>query len=85
MAHTVPLPEKAFFYPLGYTAPVSLTQELPPEQQGRILLLGCDDPRSIFYTIFSDVKIPNGKYLPYGLESEADFILSPSRFGLHML
>ena len=43
-----------FFYPLGNTPPVCLTQDLPFEQDADILLLGCGDVRSILFTTYVD-------------------------------
>ncbi|EUC54469.1 MYND finger protein [Rhizoctonia solani AG-3 Rhs1AP] len=49
---------KQFFYPVGNTAAISFTQDLSPEQSAAdILLLGCGDPRSILYTLYSDLTI----------------------------
>ncbi|CAH0393731.1 unnamed protein product [Bemisia tabaci] len=45
---------KFFYYPLGNTPPNSLTQDLPPEQDADILLLGCGDARNILFTCFVD-------------------------------
>ncbi|CAE6445341.1 unnamed protein product [Rhizoctonia solani] len=46
---------KQFFYPIGNTAAISLTQDLSPEQSAAdILLLGCGDPRNIIFTLYSD-------------------------------
>nr|XP_018905174.1 PREDICTED: uncharacterized protein LOC109035832 isoform X3 [Bemisia tabaci] len=42
------------YYPLGNTPPVSLAQDLPPEQDADILLLGCGDARNILFTCFVD-------------------------------
>ncbi|KAJ7764730.1 hypothetical protein B0H16DRAFT_427415 [Mycena metata] len=47
-------PGRYFFYPIGNTSAVSLTRDLAPETDGKILLLGCGDPRNILYTIFSE-------------------------------
>ncbi|KJA29585.1 hypothetical protein HYPSUDRAFT_126061 [Hypholoma sublateritium FD-334 SS-4] len=57
MAHPVIWPKKTFFYPIGNTPPVCLTQNLSPEKNAQILLLGCGDPRSILYTIYSDLNL----------------------------
>ncbi|KAF8958508.1 hypothetical protein BDZ97DRAFT_1762138 [Flammula alnicola] len=46
MAHPVIWPKKNFFYPIGNTPPVCFTQELAPEENAEILLLGCGDPRT---------------------------------------
>ncbi|MCJ1276023.1 hypothetical protein MMC21_003828 [Puttea exsequens] len=44
----------SFFYPVGNTPAVCLTQDLPGETPARILLLGCGDVRNILFTIYSD-------------------------------
>lgn len=54
MAHPVFWPSKTFFYPVGNTSPVCLTDYLPPEQNANILLLGCGDARNILYTIYTN-------------------------------
>ncbi|CAE6452550.1 unnamed protein product [Rhizoctonia solani] len=49
---------KEFFYPIGNTAAISLTQDLSPEQStADILLLGCGDPRNILFTLYSDLTV----------------------------
>ncbi|KAF8693846.1 hypothetical protein RHS03_08335, partial [Rhizoctonia solani] len=49
---------KHFFYPIGNTAAVSLTQDLSSEQYtADILLLGCGDPRNILFTLYSDLTV----------------------------
>ncbi|TFK74159.1 hypothetical protein BDN72DRAFT_813396 [Pluteus cervinus] len=53
MAHAVLWPKKAFFYPFGNTPAVCLTNDLPPEESVKALLLGCGDPRHILYTLYS--------------------------------
>ncbi len=53
MAHPLLWPRKHFYYPIGNTAPICLTQDLGPEQSVDILLLGCGDPRHILFTIYS--------------------------------
>jgi hypothetical protein len=53
MAHTLVWPKKYFFYPIGNTAAVSLVQDLSPEEDAKILLLGCGDPRNILYTTYA--------------------------------
>ncbi|QRV91846.1 MYND Zn-finger protein [Ceratobasidium sp. AG-Ba] len=58
MSHPLFWPSKTFFYPIGNTAAVSLTQDLSPEQSADILLLGCGDPRNILFTLFADVNAP---------------------------
>lgn len=45
-----------FFYPLGNTPAVSLTQGLPLGKQANILLLGCGDVRHILFTVHTDSK-----------------------------
>ncbi|KAG8736569.1 hypothetical protein FRC10_009158 [Ceratobasidium sp. 414] len=58
MSHPVFWPSKTFFYPIGNTAAISLTQDLSPEQPADILLLGCGDPRNILFTLYADVVVP---------------------------
>lgn len=53
MAHTVLYPAKIFFYPIGNTSAVVLTDTLAPEEPANLLLLGCGDPRNILFTIYS--------------------------------
>ncbi|KAF9536108.1 hypothetical protein CPC08DRAFT_771728 [Agrocybe pediades] len=55
MPHPVLWPKKTFFYPVGNTPPICLTQDLSPEENAEILLLGCGDPRSILYTVHVDL------------------------------
>jgi hypothetical protein len=43
-----------FFYPIGNTPAVNLTQDLPFDQEAKILLLGCGDVRSILFTVYSN-------------------------------
>ena len=47
-----------FFYPLGNTPAVSLTQNLPLEREANVLLLGCGDIRHILFTVHTDRKFP---------------------------
>ncbi|KAI4672937.1 uncharacterized protein J4E78_001440 [Alternaria triticimaculans] len=42
-----------FFYPVGNTPAVCLTQSLPREQDAALLLLGCGDIRNILFTAYS--------------------------------
>lgn len=44
----------SFFYPLGNTPAVCLTQDLPREQNANVLLLGCGDVRNVLFTCYSD-------------------------------
>ena len=44
----------SFFYPIGNTPAVSLTQNFPPEKKADVLLLGCGDIRHILFTIHTD-------------------------------
>jgi hypothetical protein len=57
MSHPLLWPPKTFFYPVGNTSAVCLTQDLAPEQAADVLLLGCGDPRNILYTAFADLKL----------------------------
>jgi hypothetical protein len=42
-----------FFYPIGNTSAVDLTDTLTPEETANVLLLGCGDPRNILFTVYS--------------------------------
>lgn len=55
MAHALLWIPKTTFQPLGDTPAVCLTQDLALEIPADILLLGCGDPRDIFFTLFADV------------------------------
>ncbi|KAI9737780.1 MAG: hypothetical protein M1834_009148 [Cirrosporium novae-zelandiae] len=46
----------SFFYPLGNTPAVCLTQDLPQDQKADILLLGCGDARHILFTAYCDAR-----------------------------
>ncbi|RYP73353.1 hypothetical protein DL770_007803 [Monosporascus sp. CRB-9-2] len=47
----------SYFYPVGNTPAVSLTQALPPRDAADILLLGCGDVRNILFTSHLDGRI----------------------------
>ncbi|KIK55168.1 hypothetical protein GYMLUDRAFT_48134 [Collybiopsis luxurians FD-317 M1] len=51
MAHPLVFPLRTYFYPVGNTTPLNLIQDIAPEQSANILLLGCGDPRNIFFTL----------------------------------
>ncbi|KAI0074900.1 hypothetical protein K474DRAFT_1600754 [Panus rudis PR-1116 ss-1] len=53
MAHPIFYPGRFFFYPVGNTPPVFLTEYLAPEESADILLLGCGDVRNVLFTISS--------------------------------
>jgi hypothetical protein len=42
-----------FFYPIGNTSAVVLTDTLAPEEPANLLLLGCGDPRNILFTVYN--------------------------------
>ncbi|KAG2360664.1 hypothetical protein BDR07DRAFT_1461887 [Suillus spraguei] len=54
MAHPVLWRAKPFFYPIGNTSAVCLTQDLCPSERADVLLLGCGDPRHILYTVYTN-------------------------------
>jgi hypothetical protein len=62
MAHPLLWPPKTFFYPIGNTSAVCLTQDLAPEQTADVLLLGCGDPRHVLYTLYADLQTNDGMY-----------------------
>ena len=41
---------QSYFYPVGNTPAVSLTQALPPNVSAKVLLLGCGDLRHVLFT-----------------------------------
>ena len=43
-----------YFYPLGNTPAVCLTQDLPREEAANVLLLGCGDVQNILFTTYAD-------------------------------
>ncbi|EIM81666.1 uncharacterized protein STEHIDRAFT_104162 [Stereum hirsutum FP-91666 SS1] len=59
MAHPLNFPRHTYFYPVGNTSPVCLTQDVAPEQSASILLLGCGDPRNILFTLYSAAEAQN--------------------------
>ncbi|KAF8472696.1 hypothetical protein BDZ91DRAFT_676670 [Kalaharituber pfeilii] len=68
MLHPAVIRKINFFYPIGNTPAVLLTQSLEPEQPVNALLLGCGDPRSILYTVYS-----NTSNLPADISLQYDF------------
>ncbi|KAJ7132148.1 hypothetical protein C8R44DRAFT_612729 [Mycena epipterygia] len=56
MSHPVLWP-RSFFYPVGNSSAVCLTDNIPPEKSVDVLLLGCGDPRNILYTLHADPPI----------------------------
>jgi hypothetical protein len=57
MSHPLLFPQQSFFYPIGNTSALCLTQDLAPEQNADVLLLGCGDPRNILFTLFANLKV----------------------------
>lgn len=43
----------SFFYAIGNTPAVCLTQSLPPDQDAALLLLGCGDVRNVLFTAYA--------------------------------
>jgi hypothetical protein len=69
MTPPVVWPKITFFYPIGNTPPVCLTQDLAPEENANILLLACGDPRSILYTVYVDLALGMPSFHPPALLS----------------
>ena len=63
----------SFFYPIGNTPAVCLTQDLPPEEKASVLLLGCGDVRNILFTTYADGNISKSP-LTQRSASFADFV-----------
>jgi hypothetical protein len=84
MSHPTFWPKKSFFYPIGNTPPVSLTDHLPPEGAATILLLGCGDPRHILYTITTDHGLRKYRF-DSSIILYAHSRTSSSLDGLHLL
>ncbi len=57
MLHTAYVDIIQFFYPIGNTPAICLTDGLPWEQDADVLLLGCGDVRNILFTIDSSAKL----------------------------
>ncbi|EAS32822.3 uncharacterized protein CIMG_03846 [Coccidioides immitis RS] len=55
MAFPVHIQRTTFFYAIGNTPAVCLTQSLPPDQDAALLLLGCGDVRSILFTAYAGI------------------------------
>ncbi|KAJ5046777.1 uncharacterized protein L3040_004004 [Drepanopeziza brunnea f. sp. 'multigermtubi'] len=58
MSHPTVINVVSFFYPIGNTPAVCLTQDYPLEENADILLLGCGDVRNILFTTYADAS-PN--------------------------
>lgn len=58
MSHLSFWPTLSFFYPVGNTSAICLTENLPPESKADVLLLACGDPRHILYTIYVNETNP---------------------------
>ncbi|KAG6332351.1 hypothetical protein ID866_6742 [Astraeus odoratus] len=74
MSHVLPWLGKMFFYPLGNTPAISLTENLPPERKADALLIECGDPRHILYTIYSETTSATASCSPLLLLSFIDII-----------
>ena len=49
-------PGSVFFYPIGNTSAIDLTDTLTPEETAHVLLLGCGDPRNVLFTVHSQIR-----------------------------
>ncbi|KAF2469196.1 uncharacterized protein BDR25DRAFT_230166 [Lindgomyces ingoldianus] len=50
-----------YFYPIGNTPAVCLTQSLPPDQDASLLLLGCGDIRNLLFTVYAGMGLGDRK------------------------
>ncbi|KAL1987778.1 hypothetical protein VTN96DRAFT_2618 [Rasamsonia emersonii] len=53
MAGPARIQRMSFFYAIGNTPAVCLTQSLPPDQDAALLLLGCGDVRNVLFTAYA--------------------------------
>ncbi|KAI1181915.1 hypothetical protein F5B17DRAFT_422942 [Nemania serpens] len=49
---------QSFFYPIGNTPTIPLTQSIPSDDPADILLLGCSNMRNILFTIHNNSSSP---------------------------
>lgn len=56
MLTPTPVDIVSFFYPIGNTPAVCLTQDLPYKQAADVLLLGCGDVRNVLFTTYADIQ-----------------------------
>ena len=54
MLHPPYVSPMQWFFPMGQTSAVSLTQDLPPGKHANVLVLGNGDARNILYTLFNE-------------------------------
>ncbi len=69
--------------PVGKTPAVCLTQALPPETKGKILLLGCGDLRNILFTAYCDGRL--NRIRRFAPRRRADQLYRIALDGHHML
>ncbi|KAF2176023.1 hypothetical protein K469DRAFT_682816 [Zopfia rhizophila CBS 207.26] len=55
------LQQNPWFYPVGNTPAVCLTQSLLPDQDASILLLGCGDIRNVLFTTYAGIGLGDRK------------------------
>ena len=72
MAHTVLFAARNFFYPIGNTSAVVLTDTLAPEEPANLLLLGCGDPRNVLFTIYNQTD--DSRFLPFSSRSTGSLV-----------
>lgn len=64
MVSSVLWPSSIFYYPIGNTSAVDLTDTLAPEEPAHVLVLGCGDPRHILFTVHN--QSPSSKSVDGG-------------------
>lgn len=53
MSHPIIWQRAYDFHPIGHSPPTSLVRDISPEKDANILILQCNDPRNVFYTLYS--------------------------------
>lgn len=57
MATPVTITVPSYFFPIGNTPALCLTQDMVPEMPVSLLLLGCGDARNVLFTTYADANV----------------------------